>query len=156
MYRYSNEHKTEWVNLYNIGKSSYQIREIFHQKYPDIPKPAQTTVLNACKKYENTGSVTNLKSCGRPKTATNEEKAKQLKKQIKESPIKSSYILAVEMGISQSSVLRIIRRNKFFSYKLQLIRQLMNDRMEKWVRGDTHSATQSWWEGVSQKRTERG
>ncbi len=62
MFIYSNEHKLFWVDLYNKGRSSREVCELFHQKFPETSIPNHQTVLNCYHKFKKTGSVLNIKN----------------------------------------------------------------------------------------------
>jgi hypothetical protein len=121
---YSTEEKKEWVELSFISKkSSYEISAIFGQRNPER-KPSPLTVQRLINKFKRTGSVANIKKPGRPRTTITDDKAADVLAKIMVSPIKSSRKLGPESGISKSSARNILKKYKFFPYKMQTIQRL--------------------------------
>lgn len=85
------------------------------------------TVAKLIKKFKRTGSVADASRSGRPKTATDEGTSTQVLAAMARSPTKGTRRLSAQMGISQSSVMRILRANKWHPYKLQMLQHLTED-----------------------------
>lgn len=54
---YSIQEKVWWVKKYGAGKSFRKICELFHNEFPNRPKPSHTTVMRMCAHFEETGCV---------------------------------------------------------------------------------------------------
>ncbi|GBM81556.1 hypothetical protein AVEN_190269-1 [Araneus ventricosus] len=82
------------------------------------------TVAKLIKKFKRAGSDADASRFGRPKMATDEGRSTQVLEAMAMSPIKRIRRLSSQMGISQSSVMRILRAsgthtsNKWHPYKL--------------------------------------
>jgi hypothetical protein len=63
----------------------------------------------------------------KPRTATTEECATMVLSALSKSPRKSSRRLSAETGISQSSIARIVKEQKWHPYKLQMRQHLTED-----------------------------
>ncbi len=73
---YPIEHKVEWIKLYYRSGNSYRdVVSLFHENNPDVPIATHSCIIKTVRKFEETGSVENKKSTGRPKTATSDRKA---------------------------------------------------------------------------------
>ena len=70
-----------------------------------IPSPQGRNITCLVRKFKETGSVADIQRSGRPSTATILEKENELAEAVNRSPLKSSRRLAMELEISQWSVL---------------------------------------------------
>jgi len=104
-------------------KTEREAVQIFNERHPGRTV-SQKAVNNLLRKFKETGSICDAKRCGRPKTATSEENHINTLALFQRSPIKSPQKVANEVGISRSSVRRILKEHKFHPYKLKLINGL--------------------------------
>ena len=81
----------------------------FSEKYPDAEQPTRHTLANLNKKFEQTGSVVDLPRSGRPKSVTNKRNLQAVADAMGVNPKKSMRTVSKEIGISKSSMLRIIK-----------------------------------------------
>ena len=119
-----------------VGDGHTSLREaanIFNHRHPDY-SVTKNTVHNIMTKFKETGSVADSKRSGRPRTATNEENQINTLAVFQRSPIKSPQKAADEIGISRSSVLRILKLHKYHPYICQLIHGL--DEEDEFTRMD--------------------
>ena len=75
-------------------------------------------------KFEASGSLKDAPRSGRPKTATGCDQEEELSRSLLQSPQKSSRRLSIELGISQSSVMRLMRAKKLYLYIPRLFHAL--------------------------------
>src|SRR6185437_13072401 len=133
------EERIEIVLIVGDGyKTTREAAEIFSRRYPDNPVN-QSTVVRLLRKFKQTGSVEDAKRSGRPKTATDEEKQINTLALFNRSPIKSQRKASAEVGISPSSINRILKLHKFHPYMIQLIHGL--DEEDETVRVDFCQST---------------
>lgn len=126
MDRYNIQERIHMLKL-SLKESQRNTRNIFHQDYPDRPKPSQSTVSRLIKRFEKTGSVHNLKIPGRPKSATSISHCMDVLASINIDPTQSLRKLSNNIDISKSSLQRILKLHKFHPYKLRLIHELNED-----------------------------
>lgn len=108
-----------------VGKNYKATAEMFHERHPFRPKPAVSTVQRLITRFRNTGSVLNKKKV-RPKSATNDEVATGVLANVSVDPHISTRRLAGDHGISQASVINILRAHKYHPYKMQLRHTLLD------------------------------
>jgi transposase len=81
----------------------------------------QSTVSELVRKFRETGNVKDIPRSGRPKSATNQDQALDVLLSVMDNPITSTTQLALDNDISQSSVVRILKKNKHKPYKMHLL-----------------------------------
>lgn len=92
------------------------IVEAFTEKYPDLHPPSRHTIRNLNLKFEHDGTVVDRPRSGRPATVTSDQKAEEVKKLLAESrrsgSDKSARMACKELGISKTSMLRLLKKVK--------------------------------------------
>ena len=73
---------------YIPGNSLKDVINLLKENNPESPKPQASTIMRVIHKFEETGSIGNIKPPGRTKTATSEEMCENLLAKINVSPIK--------------------------------------------------------------------
>ncbi|KAG5892168.1 hypothetical protein JTB14_026406 [Gonioctena quinquepunctata] len=101
-----------------------EVCDLFNAKYPNRPI-SRSTVSKIEKKIRETGHVKHIPNAGRPKIEENVKLDVLLG--VENSPHNTSRQIAVDLDISQSSVLRILKAEKYHPYKVQLHQQLNDD-----------------------------
>ena len=89
-----------------------------------LPVPQGRNVKSIVEKFEETGSVSDLPKPGRRKSATDADQQAAIIQALQDSPQKSSRQLSRELGISRSSVLRILHGRGMRPYIPRLIHAL--------------------------------
>jgi len=118
------EDRIEIVLIVGDGyKTEREAVAIFNERHPDRPV-SKTAVHKLISKFKETGSVADAKRSGRPKTATNEDNQINTLAVFQRSPIKSPMKAAAEVGISRTSLRRILKEHKYHPYKLQIVHGL--------------------------------
>ncbi|KAJ8955433.1 hypothetical protein NQ318_003531, partial [Aromia moschata] len=94
-------------------RTQQEVCNLFNSKYPDNPI-TQSTVSKIESKFRETGDVKDLAKLGRPKIT--QDKNIDIVLSMEENP-----------QISQTTVLRILRKENYHPYKLQLVQELNED-----------------------------
>lgn len=89
-----------------------------------ISSPQGRNITALVKKFELTGSVADAQRPGRPSTATTTANGDRLAEALHRSPQKSSRRLARELGISQWSVLKLLKSLRMKPYIPRLVQAL--------------------------------
>ena len=129
----SEKQRIEILMIYGYGdrrRTQREVCNVFNEVYPDTPV-SQAAVCQLVRKFQETGSVKDVKRTGRPKSATNVEKALDVLLAIEEAPKVSTREIAENLEISHTSVFRILKEEKFRPYKLQLIHELNEDDFDR-------------------------
>jgi transposase len=122
---YSLEERVELIFLYARCTNYQETANAFANAFPNSPKPSSSTVMRLIKKFRNTGSVNNAPKSGRPNLATGDDKTTDVLARVHAEPIgNSTRRISDEAGISKTSVLRILKKNKFHPYKMQILHAL--------------------------------
>lgn len=88
-------------------------------------RPNETTIGRLVRKFEATGSVSDLPKTGRPKSVRTAENIAVVKQSVKEDPKQSTTRRSLELGISRTSLHRILHKDlNLHAYKIQLCQQL--------------------------------
>lgn len=88
--------------------------------------PSRNTILSWVKKFEETGSVLDVKH-GAPRTVRTPENVQTVREAFERSPRRSARKQSRVLGISRISLFRILKEIKFHPYKLQIV-QKINER----------------------------
>lgn len=132
---YTTEEKVQMYNWYANGSSLRQVSALFAVEYPHRPVPSHGTVRNIVKKFLETGCLNNShgKHTRQPTVLTEEVQVNVLASVELNSHI-SSRQLAREHGIDQKSVLTILKRHGYKSYKYQNHQELQPYDQEERIR----------------------
>lgn len=120
----SSKEKIELVLLHAQGLSQREAAVEFHRRHLDKPQPAFQTVGRLYKKLQETGSVHDRQRTGRPRSSTGARNAELVLARVAGSPERSSRKIAQELNLSHQSVLRVLQRNRFHPYKIQIVQKL--------------------------------
>lgn len=108
-------------------RTQKEVCDIFNEKYPNRIPITQSTVSKIFKKFNATGSVKAAPKSGRPKTQTEGDKALNVLLSVQENPHLSTRVIALINDTSHMSVDRILLKEKFHPYKIQLVQELSDD-----------------------------
>ena len=89
--------------------------------HPCLKKPGKSVVFRTVKRFRETGSVHNRKKTERPRSATNDNILTNVLATIGLNPHATSREIANSNGVSQTSVLRILKRENFHPYKIKFL-----------------------------------
>lgn len=131
---YSTEERVELVMIYaRADNGLQQTSMIFHERHPNRPRPSIHCISDLIRKFRTTGSVLDAKRSGRPKTATGEAGQTAILAQASMQPQQSTREMSRAVGISESSVRRILKLHKFHPYKLHIVQELSDDDFDRRV-----------------------
>jgi len=122
----SKEERIEIILLAGRG-SCRQVAKEFNATHADQIQVTHDTVAKLIDKFKKTGSVEDKPRSGRPRTSTDEDTSTNVLAAFSKSPNKSIRRLSAETGISQASVARILKENKWHPYKLHMLQHLSED-----------------------------
>ncbi|CAH2000879.1 unnamed protein product [Acanthoscelides obtectus] len=90
-------------------------------------RPNETTIAigRLVRKFEATGSVANVPGSGRPRSVRTPENIAVVKESVRDDPKQSTTRRSQELGISSTSLLRILHKDlNVHAYKIQLTQEL--------------------------------
>lgn len=106
-------------------RTQKNVSEMFNNKYPDH-HISQSTVSRLETKFREFGTVKDIPKPGRS-SLIDDEKKLDILVDIEENPHKPTRQLAADYEISQSSILRVFKSEKYHPYKVQLVHELNED-----------------------------
>jgi len=98
---------------------------LFNDTYPNR-RINKSIILKTIERFRDTGSVKNRSKSGRLSSATNEEQQLDVLQTFIENPNPNVNRFAQTHDIAPTSVGRILKKNKFHSYKFQYVQELQN------------------------------
>lgn len=120
---YSTKEKVWWVEKCGAGYSYHQVSELFPASFPGRPKPSHTTIMRCYKKFKETGCVNvHPNVTNRPQRESANELV--VLAAVNANPAASSREMERMTGVSQRTVLRVLHKHKYASYKVHLSQQL--------------------------------
>ncbi|XP_066587659.1 uncharacterized protein [Prorops nasuta] len=117
--------KIQIVKWYYSGNSIKKIIELFTREYNDSPHPSTSSVFRLIKKFEATGflDASHIKK-NRPNRAV-QQNIKEAVITCAESNARQSLMdISRQHGISKSTVHGILKKAKFYAYKINTCQQL--------------------------------
>lgn len=124
---FSIEEKVMMVKLVFGGNSLRASRDRFAEIFPDRPVPTIRTISSTIAVFEKTGSVVSSKN----KAPRDEPEINDLDVQIcalvEQNNTLSSREIAKEINCAQSSVVNILRKHKYVSYKISTSQEIYGD-----------------------------
>ncbi|CAK9831720.1 Transposable element Tc3 transposase [Anthophora retusa] len=143
MKRFSVAQRVEIMKIYY--ESSCSIRETFRALrsiYGQHKRPTELTIRRLVQKFESTGSIVDKHIPTRQRNARSEKNIVAVRESVTENPNLSISQRSQQLGISQTSVWRILHRDLgLHSYKIQLTEELkpadhyMRREFTDWVLG---------------------
>lgn len=118
----------------HMRRSYRAVRDIFNASFRVGGIPLSfSTVQKTVRRFENTGTISDLPRSGRPMSAGNEEKSLDVVLTFTEDPHSSVRRAAQVHEISKSSIHNILKREKFHPFKVTLIHKLNEDDFDRRV-----------------------
>ncbi|KAJ8954560.1 hypothetical protein NQ318_000794 [Aromia moschata] len=105
----------------NKTRTQQEVCNLFNANYPDNLL-TQSTVSKIESKFRETGDVKDLPKSGRPKIT--QDKNIDTVLSMGENPQSTYTLVASENEVSQTTVLRILRKENYHPYKFQLVQEL--------------------------------
>ncbi|KAJ8956063.1 hypothetical protein NQ318_016514 [Aromia moschata] len=121
----SDTHIIEILILLGCGdktRTQKQICEIFNTKYPDR-RISQYTVSRIENKFCEFGNVTDIPKSDRKYILDDEEKLDN----NQDNPHKPTRQVAADNDVSKTSILRLLKNEKYRPYKIHLVQKLNDD-----------------------------
>lgn len=139
MASYTVEQHVQMIKLYYQNDCSLvQTLRALRPFYGRRGGPSKSTLQRLVAKFETTGSVNNQPTPVRQRNARSTENVTAVRESIQENPRQSIPRRAQELGLSQTSTWRILRRDLgLHPYKIQLTQELkVNDHRQRRSFGD--------------------
>ncbi|KAJ8959229.1 hypothetical protein NQ318_022492 [Aromia moschata] len=102
-----------------------RVCEIFNIKYPDR-RISQSTVSRIENKFREFGNVTDIPQSGR-KRILDDEQEFDILLDIQDNPHKPIRQVAADNDVSKTSILRLLKYEKYRPYKIRLVQELNDD-----------------------------
>lgn len=114
-------------------RSYSEVADLFNEDFPNRTNPiTRFTVARIVQRFNDTQSVKDRPKPGRA-PSIDEEKSLDVMQSFVENPHLSTRRAALEHDISQSSVRRILKGNKFKPFKVKLVQELSEDDYDRRV-----------------------
>ena len=143
MERFTGEQRAFCVkNFYKNNDSYVTVRRLFRVEYA-LHRMSECPSVNLIKawvkKFEQTGSTTNIKQTGRPRSRRCEENIRKIEISVKNDPESSTRKRSAAVAIPRTSLRRILHLDlKLHPYKLQIVQEMKpNDYIERKLFADT-------------------
>lgn len=132
MSQFTEEHRAFAVRVfYENGNSYIIVRRMFRVKFNlrSIRQCPSTQLLKQwLKRFQETGSTLPMRRQGHPRTSRTEQAIREVNRSVQENAELSTRRRSVTLGISRSSLRRILRFDlKLHPYKIQLVQELSHD-----------------------------
>lgn len=103
----------------NYGSTSLRaLRDKFAEKFINRPTPSASTIKAICDKFKNTGCVNNIHlKVVQPNKQLTEEQQQQIVLAVEENPFACLRTIAEIVGVSKSSVYKVLHREGLKPYK---------------------------------------
>ncbi len=124
--RLSVEKRIQTVKIYYETKNSRETARCLKQLFPDWQTCNHQTVSNTVKRFEDTGSVTEIKR-KLPKLVRTRSTEERVLAAMRQSPTKSMHRLAAQTGISRAAAQRILKTAGLQPYRPRLLQGLNED-----------------------------
>lgn len=105
-------------------KNSELVCNDFEQRFPGVPRPRRETIYHLCNRFRATGSVNDLPRSGRPRSSRTPENVDLVAQSVVASPHVSTRRRSLRLGVSRSSLKRILTDLKFRVYRPKLLHAL--------------------------------
>ena len=106
-----------------------EVCELFNQKYPNRPPISQATVSKIEHKFRQFGHVRDVPRYGRPEVDENQQLEVLLA--VEDNQHVVSRQVARDVDIGKTTVLKILHKNKYHPYKMQVLQKLLEGDFER-------------------------
>uniref|UniRef100_A0A0N5C0I3 DUF4817 domain-containing protein n=1 Tax=Strongyloides papillosus TaxID=174720 RepID=A0A0N5C0I3_STREA len=123
---YSISERIKIVELYYANKCSASLTQKAYRKHFNVgTAPSSSTIRNMVKRFEERGSVKDLRRSGRSRTGTSDENALLVRESLNENNQLSVRRRAKELCIPRTTLARIINQELYlFPYKMQVAQRI--------------------------------
>lgn len=115
------------IQLYYKCQNAEEVRRRWTSTSSSSGPPASSTIRRLVVKFERTGSVLHAGVSGRPRSSSTEEAKTSVTESVKKKPTASIRRRSAEMGLSRSSLQRILHELGLRPYIPKLIHGLLED-----------------------------
>ena len=121
MEKYRIPERTQIVKLfYQNRESIISTQRAYRRHYQVRNAPSDNAIRSIVSRFEQQGAVTDLPRTGRPRNVRTDENCKRVRESVEETATTSTRRRSTELGISRSSLRRILHSLKLFPYKVQM------------------------------------
>lgn len=132
MKEYSVQERVDMVlTIGECNENCLLASRVYAQKYPDREHPDKRVFQKLLERFRATGSVAYTKQNKTKPVADNEENEFIVLGSVAENPSTSTRKIAREIGLSQSSVCRILRKHKYHPFHIQMHQNLYGTDFQK-------------------------
>ena len=118
------EQRVKAVQLYyGNNKNGAEAARLLSAEF-NIRQVQSRNIMSLIRKFERIGSISDVPRSGRPVSATSVEKSAELRESLLSTPQKSCRRLSSELGISDRSVHRILKKLKMRPYIPRVLKSL--------------------------------
>ncbi|CAH2088890.1 unnamed protein product [Euphydryas editha] len=143
MERFTGKQRAFCVKMFYKNNDSYvTVRRLFRIEY-GLQRISECPSVNLIKawvnKFEETGSTTNIKQTGRPRSRRSEENIREVEISVRNDPESSSRKRSAALAIPRTSLRRILHLDlKLHPYKVQIVQKMKpNDYIQRKLLADT-------------------
>ena len=127
---YTNDEKVWWITKHVSGSSYRDVSEEFYVTFLHRPQPHNTTIKWCCDRFCNTRCITYHRKGTQYQVAESLNETVVLAS-VHSDPRRSTNAIARETGLSQSTVWRKLRKNKFQPFKVHTGQELRPEDRER-------------------------
>ena len=121
------QHKIKLVELFFHQRFLVKTQREFCKLYPERKAPTRRTITKLVKNFQSAGSVVDRARTGRPKVARSATNIEPVRRSVLQSPETSSRRRSQPLGLSRTTLRRVLNDDlNLFPYKIQ-IKQQLND-----------------------------
>lgn len=142
-----------WFYARSHNRVRQRIREVLGRT---APQPTNKTISELVSKFNETGTVKDIKKSGRPKSATDDDSIELVREFYEENKQYSIRKAGLLLDMKKSSVQTILRKKiKSFPYKIQMRHRMDQDdmdrrdrfafRMSRWIERGKLSSGKIWF-----------
>ena len=125
MEKYSIPERTQIVKLfYQNRESIISTQRAYRRHYQVRNAPSDNAIRSIVRRFEQQGAVTDLPRTGRPRNVRTDENRERVREIVEETATTSTRRRSTELGISRSSLRRILHSLQLFPYKVQMVQEL--------------------------------
>ena len=132
MSRYTTEERIFIVESYfRLNESISETQREFRRNFNTRNSPTPNAIKAMVARFHEQGSVCDLPKSGRPRTARSDENRQRLAESVAEDPSTSVRRRSSQIGVSRSSLHRMLHEEGKFPYKIQLVQELQPNDQER-------------------------
>ena len=125
-YRLSLSERIKIIKWHASYQNAAEVAHQFHHLYSRTP-PARQNILNIVRKFDESGSVQDSPSSGRPSSVSTDGNKERVRAVFHNIPDTSSRRASLELNISRTTLRRMMKELGLKPYRPQLLRVLGDD-----------------------------